>query len=296
MLSRFASLFLLVLFSSAALADQIAFTSEGRTVILKDDFTWRYAEDGETALGACPKDMVGYRGRSKDLVIVCSCAPGTTVGRVFGHRIYTDDSSVCAAARHAGAIGANGGVVNVMPEGGCLRYLGTEQNGVISQAFGKWLGSFVIGKYEIARKPKCEGWDKPDCPHMLKGNEALVDRLGELWCYCPDSRTRDDRAWGTWYYTDDSSICTAARHAGGLWGQLAATRADYARIVGDGGWEGWDNVVMVRFGPACSRYQGSTRNGVTTLDYGAYPRSIFFYATVTDIGGRYVIDPPECKP
>jgi hypothetical protein len=63
--------------------------------------------------------------------------------------------------------------------------------------------------------------------------------------------------WGTDIYTDDSSVCTAAVHAGLI---------DYE----DGG----EVVIEIRAGE--SSYLGTTANGVTTLDYGAWRRSFVF--------------------
>src|SRR5215510_12588459 len=54
-------------------------------------------------------------------------------------------------------------------------------------------------------------------------------------------------AWGTDFYTDDSSICTAAVHAG-----LISTEA--------GG------VVMIEMRPDAGYYRGTHRNGVITSD------------------------------
>lgn len=60
--------------------------------------------------------------------------------------------------------------------------------------------------------------------------------------------------WGTDVYTDDSSIATAAVHAGLLK-------------------PGEEGQLQVTFEAGRSGYEGSTRNGVTTQSYGAYGRS-----------------------
>ena len=59
------------------------------------------------------------------------------------------------------------------------------------------------------------------------------------------------RAWGTGEYTDDSSICTAAVHAGKL-----------DMIAG--------GTITIAMHAGASSYVGSTANGVTTSDYGAW--------------------------
>lgn len=58
--------------------------------------------------------------------------------------------------------------------------------------------------------------------------------------------------WGSGTYTTDSSLATAAVHAGVL-------------KVGETG------VVRVRIVATPNAFQGSTQNGVTTYDYGVYP-------------------------
>jgi hypothetical protein len=59
--------------------------------------------------------------------------------------------------------------------------------------------------------------------------------------------------WGSGPYTADSTVCLAARHAGAI------------REAG--------GTVTVRMLPGQQRYAGSSRNGVTTLDFGSYPAS-----------------------
>jgi hypothetical protein len=63
--------------------------------------------------------------------------------------------------------------------------------------------------------------------------------------------------WGTDTYTADSSICTAALHAG--------------KITRDRG-----GIVTIELRPGEAVYTGSLRNGVQSTDYGAYGRSYVF--------------------
>jgi hypothetical protein len=60
--------------------------------------------------------------------------------------------------------------------------------------------------------------------------------------------------WGTDVYTVDSSICTAAVHAG-----------KFTRESG--------GPVEIELRPGESSYEGTTRNGVKTNDYGNYGSS-----------------------
>jgi hypothetical protein len=63
--------------------------------------------------------------------------------------------------------------------------------------------------------------------------------------------------WGTDTYTDDSPVGTAAVHAGKVaLGQTA--------------------LVTIEIRPGLSSYTASTRNGITTVSYGAWPGSYVF--------------------
>jgi hypothetical protein len=73
------------------------------------------------------------------------CAPLGQPSVVWGTDIYTDDSSVCTAAVHAGVITfAEGGVVTIEMLPGQASYPGTTRNGFESHSWGSWVGSFVF--------------------------------------------------------------------------------------------------------------------------------------------------------
>lgn len=73
---------------------------------------------------------------------------------------------------------------------------------------------------------------------------------------CPAKPTGVGTVWGTDVYTDDSAICVAALHA--------------SKITEAGG----TFTLEIRAGQAS--YVGSTRNGVTTSDYGSWGGSYAF--------------------
>jgi LCCL domain len=76
-----------------------------------------------------------------------TCSPNGAVGSVWGTGIYTDDSSICSAAVHAGLITTkNGGRVTIRIRPGVGFYNGTNRNGVSSQRYGNWKGSFIFIK------------------------------------------------------------------------------------------------------------------------------------------------------
>jgi hypothetical protein len=82
--------------------------------------------------------------------------------------------------------------------------------------------------------------------------------LGEVYDFsCPGGGLTGATVWGTDVYTDDSAICPAAVHAG----KLNAYNGGTATLEVYDGQQG---------------YTGSTRNGVTSLDFGAWTLSIRF--------------------
>ena len=68
----------------------------------------------------------------------CSCAENAPIGTVWGSDPFTADSNICAAAIHAGAIGAARSVV-VLRMLGLDGYRGSSNNGVVTQT---WDSSF----------------------------------------------------------------------------------------------------------------------------------------------------------
>lgn len=87
---------------------------------------------------------------------------------------------------------------------------------------------------------------------------ALRGKNGQRFSYsCPGGSGSGGSAWGTDLYTDDSTVCLAAVHAG-----LIAQRT--------GG------IVTFEIRPGENSYKGTTRNGVTSGNYGKFPGSFAF--------------------
>jgi hypothetical protein len=195
----------------------------------------------------CPANMTGYR--STTTRITCQCHPDFFVGSVWGTGFYTDDSVVCNAALHAGAVTRAGGTVTVEPAPGRPSYTGSERNGVSSSNYGEWGGSFYFLGYETLVQSGAA-----NCPANMAAHRGSSSRIT---CQCmPDFFTGS--VWGTDFYTDDSSICNAALHAG------AVTQA--------GG------TVTVEASSGRPNYVGSPRNGVSSSNYGQWGGSFYFPA------------------
>lgn len=189
------------------------------------------AQPAESCPGTLPHD-------SSRLTCQCAAIDGTSP--VWGSDFYTDDSNLCNAAVHAGAIPASGGTVSVVTYAGRESYQGVERNGIVSRAYGRW--SRTIGFV---------GGGSFSTPSLCPGS---YNAKGTTWygsCRCPSAG--GGTVWGSGPYTADSNLCLAARHAGA--------------IGSDGG--------MVSVAPAAGQdsYAASTRNGVTTSNWGSYDAS-----------------------
>lgn len=179
----------------------------------------------------------------------CICPPPATAGAmVWGTDIYSDDSNICTAAVHAGVIGLAGGAVRVLPRAGIDAYRGTTRNGVATLDYGRWERAF-----ELERGVSKAMVDPNQCPADF---QPLRGREGVVVCNCSATQTLQGAVWGTDVYTDDSSICLAAVHAG------AINRAG-----------GRVRVLATR---GRQSYPGSTRNGVTSQAYGRWPNAFSF--------------------
>ncbi len=88
------------------------------------------------------------------------------------------------------------------------------------------------------------------------------DRLGdEVSLFCPPHGVAD-RVWGSDVYADQSSICTAAVHAGLI-------------TLESGG------AIAIRILPGQDTYRGSTQNEIAAREFGQWPGS-FTFTTLRD--------------
>jgi len=87
------------------------------------------------------------------------CPPGKVAsGTVLGTGLYTDGSSICAAAVHAGAIGLKGGLVTIEVRPGSAHYAGSLEHFVQSEGYEPfWSGSFLVVTAAQIRPPAPAG-------------------------------------------------------------------------------------------------------------------------------------------
>jgi len=207
------------------------------------------AQDARSA-AECP-DRLG-----ENAALLCSCpAAAATAGQVWGSQVYTDDSNICRAAVHAGAIDADGGLVSVVADHGRQAYAGSLRHGVASENWGRWQRSIIFRPVGNTANTAA---DEPDFAPGDGGPQSCPDTAGgidvAMRCVCDSVAVAGTQAiWGSNPYTTDSAICRAARHAG---------------VIGRRG-----GPVTVRILPGRSSYRGSTRHGVATSNWGSYGSS-----------------------
>lgn len=201
---------------------------------------------------AWAQDAQAYRGQD-GTTYEQTCPGGGSAGPVWGAGVYTDDSSICTAAVQMGLITfKTGGDVTYEIGPAKDAFEGGEANGVTSQSYGAYGGSFTFpdappGSVEFAAG--AESW-----------NRNLADQRGKDGTKVTVVCSADGQAgsvWGSGPYTDDSSVCTAAVHAGLI-------------TLAEGG------TVNVEVAAGESSYTGSAAHGVTSSDYGAFDGSFTF--------------------
>jgi hypothetical protein len=202
---------------------------------------------GAAGLDPCPQSLVAVPNPPTPFTCRCDARPRQGMA-VWGTDVYTADSDLCRAARHAGVVAADGGEVTVEVIAGRDLYPGTVRNGVRSNDYGRYdLAIHFVGTPMPA--------EPGPCPASLVVNFDLATPFS---CVCDAVAVADatGAVWGTDLYTADSWLCRAARHAG---------------VVGAEG-----GTITVELTAGRSLYVGSQRNGVASNDYGPYSLSLRF--------------------
>lgn len=215
-------------------------------------------------IGRCADaDLSQLRGSSD--VVSCTCPADEYIsGDIWGTDVYTDDSHVCTAAYHAGAMqrGA-GGTVTLMAAGAGDGFPASERNGLESRQWGSYGGSFRFVEYRPGSAPVAAMSETPrDIGRCADAD--LTQMRGQagalLSCSCPADTYISGDIWGSGTYTDDSHICTAAYHDGAL-------------SRGAGG------SATFRLSGAQDGFAATERNGLQSRDWGAYDGSFTFEAS-----------------
>ena len=181
------------------------------------------------------------------------CSPNGTLHSVWGSDIYTSDSSICSAAVHSGLITQQqGGTVTIELRPGRSIYGASERNGVTSNGYGSWPQSFV---FKTPNTDAVVRAAEEATPVMWNTSPSIAAfEVGKIVKFSCPAGGKESSVWGTDIYTLDSSLCTAAVHAG--------------KIQLDSG-----GPVTIEMRPGESSYKGSTRNGIKSNDYEKYGAS-----------------------
>ncbi|CAM4985788.1 unnamed protein product, partial [Rotaria socialis] len=161
---------------------------------------------------------------------------------VWGTDIYTDSSSVAAAAVHAGVL-LNGqtGTLTVTLLSAQTSYLATTRNAVNSQSSGSSAGSFCFGSLSS--------------PTNLMSYRGQV---GRMFPFLLQGVKSNATVYGTDIYGDQSNLAAAAVHSGVL--SVGQTR-----------------IIIVTILAGQNSYAGSSRNNVTSLPLGVWNGSFSFF-------------------
>jgi len=223
--------------------------------------------------GAWNTQADSYRGQNGQRITFTFPGGGSTSGRLWGTGTYTDDSSIALAAVHAGLITPQrGGTVTIEILPGQNSYQASSRNGVTSNGYGSWHGSFRFvdsrqSRQEDSRHSRQDDYrrsrqtvrDTSSIPGAWNTQaDSYRGQNGQRITFTfPGGGSTSGRLWGTGTYTDDSSIALAAVHAGLITPQRGGT-------------------VTIEILPGQNSYQASSRNGVTSNGYGSWHGSFRF--------------------
>ena len=206
-----------------------------------------YTQNVET-LPVCPDRLAAGTG-----ALHCACpSEATATGSVWGSDVYTDDSAICRAALHAGAVGTGGGPVYVVEAAGQASYPAVTRNSVAGASWPSWGRSIAFRN--VSEAGANDGTSTlAACPDNAAGLAVGV----RITCRCSAAASAAGTVWGSGPYTADSAICRAARHAG---------------RTGSSGIE----VVMFEVTAGEQNYPASSRHGVAAGSWGAFSGSFDF--------------------
>lgn len=174
---------------------------------------------------------------------------GTTIGYVWGTDVYSSDSSIPAAAVHAGVLQPGETAdIKVTYLAGRDGYIGSTRHGVTSWSFAAWPRSMQFERAGDDAGPAVaviEPTTEPLALSMSTAGQVHVVRV---------TGTTVGSIWGSDIYTTDSAVAVAAVHAGVL-------------QAGEAG------LVKITVLPGQNGYQATTRNGVTSFTWGTFPAS-----------------------
>ncbi|ALA60480.1 LCCL domain-containing protein [Nitrospira moscoviensis] len=195
---------------------------------------------------------VGYWGRRERVF----CPADGKLEGAWGTDVYTDDSSICTAAVHAGLLSVKqGGAVTIEMRPDVGQYSGTMRNGVRTGDWMEpWTGAYVFVRNRTAAEPAIAAGS-----HMQA--DSWSGQAGRIVTFACSPNFELHTVYGTDVYTDDSYVCSAAVHRG-LITQKTGGMVSIQLLEGD------------------RTFTASSRNGVTSLPQESWAgQSYIFVAT-----------------
>lgn len=193
----------------------------------------------------------GYNGTVLNVRIT-----GNLDGNVWGSDIYSDDSYISTAAVHAGVV-KNGETktvkITILP--GQNSYVGTLNNGVESEDYDEWDGSFKFNE-----TPPLTSQNSTNNLKIYDANDIDLSQYRGLSGTVLDIKVTgslDGAVWGSEVYSDDSDISTAAVHAGVV--KVGETK-----------------TLKITILPGQNSYVGTSRNGIESESYDEWDGSFKF--------------------
>nr|CAB3262390.1 uncharacterized protein LOC100179634 [Phallusia mammillata] len=215
-------------------------------------------------------DKMNFHGNDS---IQFECPKGCLAKKenLWGSGIYTEHSSICAAAIHDGRIkDAAGGSVTVYKLVGMMSYIGILRNKIRSKPFKNFERSFAFedagGTFTVYKLGGMKSYlgTLRNGITSTKYNKFSGSFAFEDWCkkqadqltlwkgtsahfLCPPGcgNKEEINLWGSYPYTGDSYICAAALHHGVITDET-----------------GGPVIVTKTWGP--KSYKGSKKNGITS--------------------------------
>lgn len=179
----------------------------------------------------------GFWGRRESVL----CPAGGKTEGAWGTDVYTDDSSICTAAVHAGLISMkDGGAVTIEMRPDVGQYGGSTRQGVRTGDWMEpWTGAYVFVRNHSSIEPAIAATS-------LTQADSWAGQTGRVLTFLCGSNVELHTVYGTDIYTDDSYVCSAAVHRG-----LTTQKT--------GG------LVTIQLLDGQPSFTGSSRNGVTSL-------------------------------
>ena len=142
--------------AGVALFGNVNQTLTGRRIALSpkmasSQYSW-IAREGRPMAALAGNDPLtsiveALRGQTDASLVVEVEGTDSKLAKVWGSDTYTDDSSIGAAAVHAGLLKpGEKGLIRVIVLPGQARYAGSERHGITTDSFGEWQGSFRLEK------------------------------------------------------------------------------------------------------------------------------------------------------